>query len=1047
VFSPFFHLFENPIVRHYTNIARYRILQLIAFPPVLLTAVFSAVALLTVPTFSVASWGFGHAFISTSTFTVEAFGELVLPLGACMFASILFLVRNPMYALLCLLGVFFTTALLYLTAGLAFVGVVFLIVYVGAVAVLFLFVIMLLNVKSLTSKETLVQHPSQVAAMAGTGGLLYQLHVIIVEALNRSMTSGFLRDVGIEPTTGEAIFFFVRCQLMDITGLAGLYTFHAILLLVTTGILLSALLGAIILATVTTERATSISDIRSYSTAVAPTTIALSAVVFFVLTFGEHALLCVLDPFELFDFDLIALSFYYRKAKRDRRIRQIRKQKQDTETRCVFDTRRLAMRRPLSIKTGYALRRKFLRKNKVKKHMYLRKVRALRARRLSAARVCKLCRRPGIFRLYAAAALNPIFKKRYVSTPKFCMMRLRWQWRWRSNRAAWLRRIVFRGRKLKVYSQKKKLRLYPRYRSKIVHLRMSKTERFPRSWQSTRTDICLREYRIGRRARCKASAVRLFGAHRAPLVDYLPFIYAVKITPSLSYWAWRIRAFCVYFICFVFLVPPIATVIWLFMEDHVVVWNDLCQIHHETATYFHKWTDFRAFDKTFSNLLAGVFILPAVLVSFMLTHPFLLVLSSLFLAYDAVLIHGGELSEGEFHESRCNWLRKNSNDIMKKLAEEQAAIELIKSRIHPDKGRVDLPPYIIPFLPWWLTRIIQTFEDAIFFIVDTFHLRTVYGCLRGVYRLVRDTVKSFLPKESLFEKYPFLSDMYNELARVYSIFADHCAALWGVVWGYIRWCFYKIEYRFEFLDVLQQSPQMFTIVVAPLCAAAVLCGLCGLVLLLTWQRVYSNVFARRPSAILYIFYFLLAVYCCGLYARYAVGPKAFYDYPHRYFDYRFSMIGYDLRDYLRGYTNFRYFITQYLYVIFFPPIYIYYKRKAERAIHRLCARRPVVFRFYANYWLRLARAGVGAPRAAVCADFLLSHPPSAESLKQICLESALDKAEDTVAEFDEFRRMKYVKFTFIPKYYDPHPNPRTRQNPYHRAFITENHYKNPFHSA
>jgi hypothetical protein len=97
--------------------------------------------------------------------------------------------------------------------------------------------------------------------------------------------------------------------------------------------------------------------------------------------------------------------------------------------------------------------------------------------------------------------------------------------------------------------------------------------------------------------------------------------------------------------------------------------------------------------------VAGVFIVPATLVNFVLTHPFLLAVSSLFLAYDAVLIHGGELSEGEFHESRCCWLRKNSNDLMKKIAAEQAAIELTKSRIHPDKGRVDLPPYLVPFLP------------------------------------------------------------------------------------------------------------------------------------------------------------------------------------------------------------------------------------------------------------------------------------------------------------------------------------------------------------
>jgi len=171
-----------------------------------------------------------------------------------------------MHSLLSLLGVFFSTVLMYLIAGIAFVGLVFLIVYVGAVAVLFLFVIMLLNVKSLTSEDELIRHLSQVAAILGAALLLQQTHRYTISSLNRSMADGFLRDAAVEPTTGEAVFFQVRFLAMDINALTGLYTIHAILFLVTTAILLAALLGAIILATVTTERATSISDIRHYST-------------------------------------------------------------------------------------------------------------------------------------------------------------------------------------------------------------------------------------------------------------------------------------------------------------------------------------------------------------------------------------------------------------------------------------------------------------------------------------------------------------------------------------------------------------------------------------------------------------------------------------------------------------------------------------------------------------------------------------------------------------------------------------------------------------
>jgi NADH:ubiquinone oxidoreductase subunit 6 (subunit J) len=170
-----------------------------------------------------------------------------------------------MHALLALLGVFFSTVVMYLIAGIAFVGLVFLIVYVGAVAVLFLFVIMLLNVKSLTSDERLVQHPTQVAAILATIILLQQLHSRVMNAVDSSISDGFLRDASIEPTTGSAVFRYVRFQAMDINTLTSLYTLHSVLLLVITAILLAALLGAIILATVTTERATSTYDIHTYS--------------------------------------------------------------------------------------------------------------------------------------------------------------------------------------------------------------------------------------------------------------------------------------------------------------------------------------------------------------------------------------------------------------------------------------------------------------------------------------------------------------------------------------------------------------------------------------------------------------------------------------------------------------------------------------------------------------------------------------------------------------------------------------------------------------
>lgn len=54
-------------------------------------------------------------------------------------------VRNPVYAVLCLILTFFSMACIWLLVGAEFLGVTLVLVYVGAVMVLFLFVVMMLT--------------------------------------------------------------------------------------------------------------------------------------------------------------------------------------------------------------------------------------------------------------------------------------------------------------------------------------------------------------------------------------------------------------------------------------------------------------------------------------------------------------------------------------------------------------------------------------------------------------------------------------------------------------------------------------------------------------------------------------------------------------------------------------------------------------------------------------------------------------------------------------------------------------------------------------
>ena len=55
--------------------------------------------------------------------------------------------RNPVHSALCLVLAFFTSAALWLLIEAEFLAIVLVLVYVGAVMVLFLFVVMMLDIK------------------------------------------------------------------------------------------------------------------------------------------------------------------------------------------------------------------------------------------------------------------------------------------------------------------------------------------------------------------------------------------------------------------------------------------------------------------------------------------------------------------------------------------------------------------------------------------------------------------------------------------------------------------------------------------------------------------------------------------------------------------------------------------------------------------------------------------------------------------------------------------------------------------------------------
>jgi NADH-quinone oxidoreductase subunit J len=77
---------------------------------------------------------------------------------AVIAAGAVITVRNPVHAALCLVLTFFTVACTWILAGAEFLGVALILVYVGAVMVLFLFVVMMLDVDVAPMREGFVRY-------------------------------------------------------------------------------------------------------------------------------------------------------------------------------------------------------------------------------------------------------------------------------------------------------------------------------------------------------------------------------------------------------------------------------------------------------------------------------------------------------------------------------------------------------------------------------------------------------------------------------------------------------------------------------------------------------------------------------------------------------------------------------------------------------------------------------------------------------------------------------------------------------------------------
>jgi NADH-ubiquinone oxidoreductase chain 6 len=178
--------------------------------------------------------------------------------------------KNPVISVIFLISTFVQAALYLIIIGINFVGISYIIIYVGAIAVLFLFVIMMINIKLTDILETGNQYTKNLPLAIAIGSLfifiiftilpfnfnnipalsvilnkmtylnsiLSDSNIISINLINSIVNNSLLSSV--------SDVIITEFQQIEVLG-HGLYTYDAVLLIILSVILLLAMFATIII--------------------------------------------------------------------------------------------------------------------------------------------------------------------------------------------------------------------------------------------------------------------------------------------------------------------------------------------------------------------------------------------------------------------------------------------------------------------------------------------------------------------------------------------------------------------------------------------------------------------------------------------------------------------------------------------------------------------------------------------------------------------------------------------------------------------------------
>lgn len=197
----------------------------------------------------------------------------LLAFGAIISSVLVITSKNPVISVLFLISVFIHAAGYLILLGVGFIGISYIIVYIGAITVLFLFVIMMINIKLVDILEVGSEYTKNLPLALSVGGLfIYELFTIIPFTLKNvsflslpldflNYLNRFLLDTSLHGTVTSvntsfhsviADSNFTDFLQVEMLG-QGLYTYGALWLILSSVILLLAMIAPIILSRYSTN--------------------------------------------------------------------------------------------------------------------------------------------------------------------------------------------------------------------------------------------------------------------------------------------------------------------------------------------------------------------------------------------------------------------------------------------------------------------------------------------------------------------------------------------------------------------------------------------------------------------------------------------------------------------------------------------------------------------------------------------------------------------------------------------------------------------------